>query len=73
MANLSITYTVYREYMTAIWVPVEPVWKVFWKCSIAMMAVMREPVIFSEIQKVIASVVAYHHSHWHKHSRMRRR
>ena len=37
------TYTVYREKTTETIPPVVPVWKVFWKCGIAMMAVIKEP------------------------------
>ena len=37
------TYTVYKEKTTETIPPVVPVWNVFWKCGIAMMAVIKEP------------------------------
>ena len=38
-----VTYTVYKEKTTATWGPVVPVWKTFWKCGIAMIAVIKDP------------------------------
>jgi hypothetical protein len=36
-------YTVYRENTTATMGPTVSVWNVFWKCGMAMMAVIKDP------------------------------
>jgi hypothetical protein len=36
-------YTVYKEKTTETIPPVVPVWNVFWKCGMAMIAVIRDP------------------------------
>lgn len=38
-----MTYTVYKEKTTETIPPVVPVWNVFWKCGMAMIAVIRDP------------------------------
>jgi hypothetical protein len=38
-----MTYTVYKEKTTETIPPVVPVWNVFWKCGIAMIAVIKDP------------------------------
>ena len=40
---IRLTYTVYKEKTTETIPPVVPVWKVFWKCGMAMIAVIKEP------------------------------
>ena len=40
---IRLTYTVYNEKTTETIPPVVPVWKVFWKCGMAMIAVIKEP------------------------------